>query len=94
MVIALSIAFHLLVVVKLGGYRVVVDHFFDKNATVEMPAIMQMRQLEEEYTVNLEKKGTLESPSPFREMPLKLVIDTEASATELENAAAPTKADN
>ncbi len=76
MLLALSVMLHFFVVLNFGGYRLFMDEVWAGNRTVEMPAIMQMRQLNEEYTVNLEK--TPEAHALIREMPLNLAIKTDA----------------
>ena len=80
MLLVLSVMLHFFVVLNFGGYRLFMDEVWAGNRTVEMPAIMQMRQLNEEYTVNLEK--TSEAHALIREMPLTLAIDTDTPVSE------------
>ena len=80
MLLVLSLLFHFFVVLNFGGYRLFMDEVWGGNRTVEMPAIMQMRQLNEEYTVNLEKGA--EAHTVIREVPLKLAIQTELKVGE------------
>ncbi|MGB0416755.1 MAG: hypothetical protein ACPGKS_07900 [Coraliomargarita sp.] len=75
MLLILSVMLHFFVVLNFGGYRLLVDQILTDNPTVEMPAIMQMRQLNEEYTVNLEK--TPKSHTVIREVPVTLAIQTD-----------------
>ena len=72
MLLALSVMLHFFVVLSFGGYRLLIDEVFRGNRTVEMPLIMQMRQLNEEYTVNLETADGVHSM--IREMPVNLAI--------------------
>lgn len=84
MLLVLSVMVHFFVVLNFGGYRLFMDEVWAGNRTVEMPAIMQMRQLNEEYTVNLEKAS--EAHAVIREMPLTLAIQ---STVELEQQKGP-----
>jgi hypothetical protein len=72
MLLALSLMLHLFVILNLGGYRLLIDEVFAGNRTIEMPPIMQMRQLSEEYTVNLETADN--AHGMIREMPVNLAI--------------------
>jgi hypothetical protein len=86
MLLALSVLLHFLVVLKLGGYHLLIDKVFKDHETVDMPLIMQMRQLNEEYTVNLETAE--DSHNLIREMPVNLAVpvrlDSEQSVQEPE----------
>lgn len=72
MLLSLSVMLHFFVILNFGGYRLLIDEVFQGNQTVEMPPIMQMRQLNEEYTVNLETAE--KAHGVIREMPINLAI--------------------
>ena len=72
MLLALSLMLHFFVILNLGGYRLLIDEVFAGNRTIEMPPIMQMRQLSEEYTVNLETADN--AHGMIRKMPVTLAI--------------------
>ena len=78
MLLGLSVMLHFFVILHLGGYRLLIDEVFNGNRTIEMPPIMQMRQLNEEYTVNLETADN--AHRMIREMPVNLAIQTNLQA--------------
>jgi len=75
LLLVFSVMLHFFVLLNFGGYRLFFEELLAEERTVEMPPIMQMRQLSEEYTVNLEK--TPEAHALIREMPVTLAIETD-----------------